>query len=380
METEYEINLESNKKPNLLIYSTTANETRNAIFMHYLSDYFNILVVTKSPVNYKALLLSKPAIIKAQKFIFKKKVGFGFTPFIGKIARSWKPNIIFSLESHSFSSYQSIKIAKKLEAMSVIFTWQNVKTIPKLRIQKILQKTILKKSHFLIAGSIDSKNYLVCKGASPNKIYIVPESGYDGRIFSPQGNSFRNIWNYDSTDFIVLFSGRLITEKGVEIILKVAKRLELNYKCIKFAFVGSGPLKNKVKNSGLSNVKYHGSYDFMDMGKVMRSCDLFIYPSISTIYWVEQFGYAPIEAAACGKPVIVSNSGTLKFFIDNENNGTVISEGSLEFLELAIISWFEKWKSKGINTDLKSIKKYSASEIAKTYAQVLLYRKNKLQN
>ncbi len=373
MKTKFSINFRNNEKPNLLVYSITGNEARNAVFMHYLTDYFNILVVTKSPVNNKAIILSKPAIIKPKKFLFKQKIGFGFTPFISKIAQSWRPNFILSLESHSLSAYQSVKIAEKLKAKSVIFTWQNVKTIPKLWLQKILQKIILKKSNFLIAGSIDSKRYLVNKGAQPNKIHIIPESGYDRRIFFPQGDNLRKIWDYDSSEFVVLYSGRLVKEKGVKIILKVAKRIERNFKYIKFAFVGSGPLKGKVKYSGLSNVKYHGSYDFTEMGKVMRSCDLFIYPSISTNYWVEQFGYAPIEAIACGKPVVVSNSGTLRFFIDKKDNGTVISEGSLESLESAILSWFERWKSKAIKIDITSIEKYSGSEIAKAYAEVLLY-------
>ena len=377
METKLSIRFKDNEKPNLLVYSITGNEARNAIFMHYLTDYFNILVVTKSPVNNKALFFSKPAIIKPQIFLLKQKIGFGFTPFISKIAQSWRPNFILSLESHSLSAYQSIKIAEKLKAMSVIFTWQNVKTIPKLWIQKILQKIILTKSNFLIAGSIDSKVYLVNKGAKPSKIHIIPESGYDRRIFFPQGDNLRNIWDYDASEFVVLYSGRLVKEKGIEIILKVAKRIKHNSKYIKFAFVGSGPLKDKIKNSGLSNVKYHGSYDFTDMGKVMRSCDLFIYPSISTKYWVEQFGYAPIEAIACGKPVIVSNSGILKFFIDNKNNGTVISEGSLELLELAILSWFERWQNRAITIDIKSVDKYSASDIAKAYAEVLLYAEEK---
>jgi glycosyltransferase involved in cell wall biosynthesis len=377
MNTKFNINLKNNEKPKLLVYSITGNEARNAIFMHYLSDYFNILVVTKSSVNSKALVLSKPAKIKPQIFVFKQKIGFGFTPFISKIAQSWKPNFIISLESHSLSAYQSIKIAKKLKALSVIFTWQTVKTIPKLWIQKKLQKAIFRRSNFLIAGSVDSKLYLVNKGATPNKIHIIPESGYDSRIFSPEGDNLRNIWDYDSSEFVVLYSGRLVKEKGVEIILKAAESIEHNFKYIKFAFVGSGPLKDKVKNSGLSNVKYHGSYDFTDMGKVMRSCDLFIYPSISTKYWVEQFGYAPIEALACGKPVVVSNSGILRFFVDKKNNGTVIPEDSLELLELAIIAWFEKWKSKSIKIDIRKIEKYSASEIAKAYAEVLIFHEEK---
>ena len=380
MKNKFCINFRDNKKPKLLVYSIMGNEARNAIFMHYLSNYFNVLVVTKSPVKNKVIVLSKPAKIKSPKFYFKQKVGFGFTPFISKIAQNWKPNFILSTKSHTFSAYQSVKIAEKLKAVSVIFTWQNVKTIPKLWIQKILQKIILKKSNFLIAGSIDSKIYLVNKGAKPNKIHIIPESGYDGRIFFPQGDNLRNIWDYDSSEFVVLYSGRLIKEKGIEIILKVAKRIEHNFKYIKFAFVGSGPLKDKIKNCSLSNVKYHGSYDFTDMGLVMRSCDIFVYPSISTKYWVEQFGYAPIEAIACGKPVIVSNSGTLRFFIDNKNNGTVISEGSMELLEMAILSWFERWKSKGIKIDITSIEKYSGSEIAKAYAEVLLYAERKYKS
>jgi len=376
------INFADHKKPNLLVYGITWREPRNVIFMHYLSSYFNILVVTAGPVKNELLELVKPAIIRPLKFIFNDKIGFAVTPYIRNILKEFQPQFIFSIETHSFAAYHSIRMAAKLRAMSVIFTWQNVKTIPKLWIQKFIQKAILKKSDFLIAGSIHSKYYLLNKGAEEKKIYIIPETGYDRRIFLIKGDNLRNIWDYGSSDFVVLYSGRLVKEKGIEVILRVAKRIEHKLKNIKFAFVGTGPLKEKVETSDLTNVRYHGPYDFTDMGKVMRTCDLLIYPSISTKYWVEQFGYAPIEAVACGKPVVVSNSGALQFFINNEKNGTMISEDSFESLENAIILWFERWKSRLISVDTKNIDKYSAENIAKAYAEILLlsektkYKKN----
>ena len=149
-----------NKKPKLLVYGISWREPRNAIFTHHLSHYFNVLVVTGGPINNELHELAKPAVIVPVKFIFSHKIGFAFTPFFRKILRIFEPQFILSLETHSVSAYQSIKIATKLKIYSIVFSWQNLTTIPKIRVQKILQKFILAKSSFLIAGSIDTKNYL----------------------------------------------------------------------------------------------------------------------------------------------------------------------------------------------------------------------------
>lgn len=360
-----------NSKPKLLTYGITWREQRNLIFLHYLSHYFEILVITSNVVDENILNYSNPAIIKPVKFFFSRKIGFAFTQNIRKLVTDFNPDFILTLETHSISAMQCVKTAKQIGAQSVIFTWQNLLTIPKLKFQKIIQKKVISDCDILIGGSIDSKEYLIKKGANPNKIFIIPETGYDIRIFSKEGSNLRKFWHFDDDDFVVLYAGRLAKEKGINIILDIASKIQRKNDSIKFVFVGRGPLLNLIKNSSSNNIFYKGAVPYYDMGNVMRSCDLFLYPSLSTKYWVEQFGYSVVEALVCNKPAIVSNSGSLRFFIKNNQNGSIIPEGSAEALESAIFRWFNIKNKKSIFSN--SIKEnLSGPNIAKAYAEVLI--------
>jgi glycosyltransferase involved in cell wall biosynthesis len=358
-------------KKKLLIYGITWREPRNAVFMHYLSRYFDILVVTRDPLDGQLLKLAAPAEFKMEKFIFSSKIGFGFSPNLKRIARGFKPDVILSLETHSLAAYQSVRLAKELGIRSAVFTWQNVDTIPKYFIQKLPQQYVIRNADHFLAGSSDALRYLTAMGADRKKISVIPETGFDPRIFTQEGDNYREQWGFEKKDYVVLFAGRLVAEKGVDDILATVRYFSTRHNEIKFVFVGSGPLSDVVANSGLSNVSYKGRFNFVDMGNVMRSCDLFLYPSYSTKYWVEQFGYAPIEAIACGSPSIVSESGTLKQLIQPGKNGSIIPEHSVDGLQREISVWYEKWRNNEVNVDVSGIQIHRAENVAHTYFQIL---------
>lgn len=355
----------------LLVYGITWREPRNAVFLHYLSRYFDILVVTCGPLDEQLLRLAAPAEFRLEKFIFPGRIGFGFSPELGRIAAGFKPHVILSLETHSLAAFQSVRLARELGARSAVFTWQNVDSIPRYLIQKLPQHYVIRHAGHFLAGSSDALRYLTAMGADRGRISVIPETGFDSRIFSPEGPDFRGQWGYGREDYVILFAGRMVAEKGLDDILAAARFFCDRSPGIKFAFVGSGPLTDMIAASGLPNVSYKGRYDFVDMGKVMRSCDLFLYPSISTKYWVEQFGYAPIEAIACGSPSIVSESGTLKQLIQPGRNGSIIPERSPEALQREISVWHERWRQNEVHIDLSDIQVFQAEQVARTYSTIL---------
>ena len=107
------------------------------------------------------------------------------------------------------------------------------------------------------------------------------------------------------------------------------------------------------------------------MGKVIRTCNLFIYPSLTTKYWVEQFGYSVIEAQACGKPTIVSNSGSLPKLVQNEVNGSIIKEGDELELETKILWWYNRLKNDAI-IDNDFVHKFNARNISINYKKIII--------
>src|SRR3989344_15380 len=98
--------------------------------------------------------------------------------------------------------------------------------------------------------------------------------------------------------FVVLFVGRLVSEKGIPQLLKAAK---LFRKGISLKIAGSGPLEDRVG-------KYY-------IGKVSQE-DLPLYYSASDVVVVPSthdagLGRVIIESLACGTPVIGSNRGAI---------------------------------------------------------------------
>lgn len=115
-------------------------------------------------------------------------------------------------------------------------------------------------------------------------------------------------WNQD---FVVLFVGRLVLEKGLEILLESVKSWN---KGIKLKIIGSGPLETKVRKvaSQLSNVDFIEGIDSNNLPIYYSGSDLLIVPSISE----EGFGRVIIEALACGTPVLGAKRGAIPEALD----------------------------------------------------------------
>ena len=233
-------------KPKLLVYAVSWNEKRNLLFSHYLSDYFKVIVISYFTSNEKLFEFVKPVKVISTKFWFKQKVGLSFSLKFGNYIRKYNPDFVLTIETHSVSSYQSIKLSNKFNFKSVIFSWQNVESIPKYFFQERIQRKVLLKSNYLLAGTFDTKKYLIKKGAEKSKIFINPETGFDSRIFFNNGEDFRQIWNFEEKDFIILYVGRLVKEKGIELVLKIAKKIESEFSDIKFVFVGKGNYYSRI--------------------------------------------------------------------------------------------------------------------------------------
>jgi glycosyltransferase involved in cell wall biosynthesis len=60
---------------------------------------------------------------------------------------------------------------------------------------------------------------------------------------------------------------------------------------------------------------------------VLQAADVFVHPS-----YEDGFGYAPMEAMACGVPVIVTEDTGMKEYITEGINGYVVPTGDIDAL------------------------------------------------
>ena len=138
----------------------------------------------------------------------------------------------------------------------------------------------------------------------------------------------------------ILFVGRLVREKGIDILLKAIKILKNKYsKNLKIAIVGDGELKENLNNLTVElgvnkEVKFFGVRK--DVKELMVSSKIFVLPS----RW-EGFGLVIVEAMSNMLPVIATNVGGVPELIENGKDGILVPPENPKALARAINSLLE---------------------------------------
>jgi glycosyltransferase involved in cell wall biosynthesis len=116
---------------------------------------------------------------------------------------------------------------------------------------------------------------------------------------------------------VILFVGRLQRSKGLHLLLGAMQTLRDRMKQNAALWVVGGgspePFQKLTSSLGLSDrVKFFGALSNHEVREKMAAADLFCQPSLITPNWMEQFGFAMVEAMACGLPVVAFDSGSIR--------------------------------------------------------------------
>lgn len=156
--------------------------------------------------------------------------------------------------------------------------------------------------HFdrILTVSDESTEQLIKQGAQREKIQRYSQ-WVNQDIFKPydkeKAKEKLNL-NYKK---IVLLVGRLVLDKGIKLMVEVAKKL----KEIDFVFIGEGLLSQWLEGqeSKVSNIHYLGKADNYDLPRYYSAADLVCIPSLSK----EGSPRVVLEAISCGVPVVASS-------------------------------------------------------------------------
>ena len=172
-----------------------------------------------------------------------------------------------------------------------------------------------------------------------------------------------------------LFVGRLVPEKGIELLLDVF--LDIKSPSMNLFFMGTGPLENKIVQAIKQDnrIHYMGFLSGKEKSDAFKSCDVLILPSESTLF-PETFGLVLLEAYMHGIPCIASNKGGIPEVVENSKTGILILPGSFLELKKAILYFSNPINiQKSLPYCLKKIKQYDydimLDEYISTYKYVL---------
>jgi glycosyltransferase involved in cell wall biosynthesis len=146
-----------------------------------------------------------------------------------------------------------------------------------------------------------------------SKIHVV-YSGIDN-IFNAKKDSSRCSevsTRYNLPERYILYAGNIEPKKNIWTLLCVQKKLRKKGLPHKLVIVGKRSWGCKVELDEISreirsgNIVWTGYVDRSDLPCVYQMADVFVFPSL-----YEGFGFPPLEAMACGTPVVSTITGAL---------------------------------------------------------------------
>lgn len=230
-------------------------------------------------------------------------------------------------------------------------------------VKKII-KYVYTNANVVIAPTKELVEVLRTYGVN-NAIYL--PNGVDLKRFKKEPakeTEFRKLYGIPKNKKIVLYLGRISSEKRLDCLLKAFKRIEKNDMLLLLVGVGQHLKKFRklAKNLGIENVLFTGFVKDEYLNAAYGCADMFVSPSDT-----ETFGLTFVEAMQMGLPTIgVSRLGAREI-VDNDKTGILVEPGDVEALAAAIKRLFEDdrlRKRMGRNAR-KRAKKYSLEKNVK---------------
>ncbi len=321
----------------------------------YLSSFFDVSLVTSNePINskieeyegvkLKAIDMSRKitpiydlkSLIKIYLYILKTKpdIVYSFTPKAGLLAMI-----------ASFFARVPIRV-HNIVGMPLIEAKGNKK-----KLLKLIERLTYAFSTNLYCNSFGLKNY-INKNLTKRNIKVIANgsiNGIDTKFFNNTLSNKKKMQikervNIKKDDFVILFIGRVVTDKGVNELIEAFDILRKNYQNLKLLIVGDFEEHlNPIKKKSMDLMKNNQDIIRIDFQKDIRPylaiANLFVLPS-----YREGLPNSLLEAGSFGLPLVATNiNGCNEIIIDGEN-GILVEKKSVSSLVNAIMELIENKK------------------------------------
>jgi glycosyltransferase involved in cell wall biosynthesis len=260
----------------------------------------------------------------------------------------FRPDIIHvEQEAFSLSAFEMAVYAIIAQKPLTLFCWENMdRHISVLR--QLTRRIVLHAVAYCFPGNQDAAN-LLRRWGYRGPYEVIPQLGVDTDLFYPSKQS--------NDGFTIGFVGRLVYEKGVDLILSASRFLGEKHYMFHIILCGTGSyeadLRREAKNLGVSHIiTWRGTVHHESVPHEMKQFDVLVLPSRTVKTWKEQFGHVLIEAMSMGIPVIGSTCGEIPNVIGR--NDVVFPENDAnalaKILERMIRdpTWIEELRQYGI--------------------------------
>jgi D-inositol-3-phosphate glycosyltransferase len=175
----------------------------------------------------------------------------------------------------------------------------------------------------------DKEDLLNYYHADPEKVAVIP-CGFNPAEFHPvEQAAARAFLNLAAEDKIVLQLGRMVPRKGIDNVIRAMAILHKQNPNVKLIIVGGDAeadapellrLQSLTQELELNkHVCFAGRQERNLLKQYYSAADIFV-----TTPWYEPFGITPLEAMACGVPVIGADVGGIKHTVLDGKTGLLV--------------------------------------------------------
>lgn len=163
---------------------------------------------------------------------------------------------------------------------------------------------------------------------------------FDRKAHWERGRELRKQYNIKPEETVVVFAGRLVSEKGIEVLLKAVNRIPEDQNIV-LLIIGSSFFQKSAENAYVKRLKeisapikdriiFSGYVDYEKMPDYYSMADIGCVPSL----WQEPFGLTVVEQMSMELPVIAADTGAISEIMDT-SCGYLLSVDSELSIKLA---------------------------------------------
>ena len=249
-------------------------------------------------------------------------------PALPALMRHFQPDIVhIDEEPYNAAAWQAMYHARRAGAKTLFFTWQNINRTypPPFRWG---ERWVMHHADAAIAGTQSAADVYRKKGYT-GPLAVIPQFGVDPDLFQPAESR-------PSRPFTLGFVGRLVSEKGLDVLLQALARVSGDWR---LRLVGGGPERDLLDRQATAlgireRLTFVDQIPSTEMPAQYHRLDALALPSLTQHNWKEQFGRVLVEAMASGVPVIGSDSGAIPGVVGTA--GDIVPEGDADALAAAI--------------------------------------------
>ncbi|WP_228389276.1 glycosyltransferase [Cumulibacter manganitolerans] len=186
-----------------------------------------------------------------------------------------------------------------------------------------VERDLAERVDLIIATCRDERNELLALGADAGRISVIP-CGVDLSCFTPSPRT-----RPSGARPRVLALGRMVERKGVDVVIDAVASLP----DVELVIAGGPPpaelrddpearrLQERIDRHGITDrARLIGRVDHEKTVREYANADV-----VACVPWYEPFGMVPLEAMACGRPVVGSAVGGLLDSIDAGTTGLLVA-------------------------------------------------------